>query len=156
MRRGSTRTRFSVLTGGRPRRRRTKLARSFRVLLALAVAACGLVVAGAIIAKGARPYLISHGEAKEIAQIKQQIAQSEAEKRALKKNIEYVQTPQGKEAEARKLGWVKEGEIAVVLEAPQGSEGANGQPSDSAKRESFWQAAGYRVLSLFVRTDSSP
>ena len=149
MRRGSTRTRFSVLTGGRPRRRRTKLARSFRVLLALAVAACGLVVAGAIIAKGARPYLISHGEAKEIAQ-------SEAEKRALKKNIEYVQTPQGKEAEARKLGWVKEGEIAVVLEAPQGSEGANGQPSDSAKRESFWQAAGYRVLSLFVRTDSSP
>jgi len=156
MRKGRARARFSVLTAGRPRRRRSRLARGFRVLLALAVVACGVALVGAIIAKGAKPYLISHGEAKEIGQVKQQIAQAEAESRALKKKIGYLQTPQGKEAEARKLGWVKEGEIAVVLGEPQDLQGAARGLPDSAAANSFWQTAGRWVLGLFVRADSTP
>ena len=152
MRRRSARTKFTISTGGRPRRR--KLVRSLRILLALVAVGCGIVMVGAVIAKGARPYLISHGEAKEIAQVKRQIAQAESENRVLKKGIGYLRTPRGMEAEARKLGWVKEGEIAVVLEEPEGSQGANGEPSGS--HESFWQAAGLRILGLFVRADSNP
>jgi len=123
-------------------------------VLALASAAAVICIVGTVVSKAARPYLISHAESKEISEINRQIAEANAENRALKKEIAYLSTPEGKEAEARKLGWVKAGEVAIVIERPQNSQGKAVQSADSLERESFWHAAGRRILGLFVRTDS--
>jgi hypothetical protein len=69
-----------------------------------------------VIGKGAKPYLVGYTANKEIAQINQQIAHEKARQKDLSKQIGYLQTPAGMESEARKLGWVKEGEVAVVVD----------------------------------------
>jgi len=154
MKRRTTRARNQMVAHHRPGRFRARFARALRVVLALASAIAVLCVLGTLISKAARPYLISHAESKEISEINRQIAEANAENRALKKEIAYLSTPEGKEAEARKLGWVKAGEVAIVIEQPQDSQGEGGQSADSSGRESFWHAAGRRILGLFVRTDS--
>lgn len=128
--------------------------RSIRILFMLTVVACILFCVGAIAAKAARPYIISHGESREISEVNRQISKALAENTALKQEIALLSTHEGKEEEARKHGWVKEGEIALVIEQPPKSQTQGGKPADSAGSESFWHAAGWRILELFVRRDS--
>ena len=131
-------------------KRRSRFAKYIRVLFTLTTIAGILFCVGAVISKAAKPYLISCGESREIAAVKKEIAEACAENRALKGNIAYLSTPRGKEAEARKLGWVKEGEVALVVEQPQkpGSEGAR---AEGVSDKSFWRSAGQRILELFTR-----
>jgi cell division protein FtsL len=106
-----------------------------------------LVVVGAVIGKGAKPYLVGYTENREIAQINRQIARETALRKDLNKQIEYVQTPAGMESEARKLGWVKEGEVAVVVDDTK-KEPTPEKASDST----FLQRIGKGITGLFSFT----
>jgi len=97
--------------------------------------------------KVARPYVISYTESKERSDIQRQIAQAEAENHALKQEIVHLDTPEGKEAEARKLGWVKQGEIAVVV-PNVGPSPFDGEP---LPRPTFWDQLGIRMAGVFVK-----
>ncbi len=108
-----------------------------------------LLAVGAVIGKGAKPYLVGHTENREIAQINRQIAQETARHKSLDKQIGYVQTPAGMESEARKLGWVKEGEVAVVVDDTKKEPIA-----DKASESNFLQRIGKGITGLFGFTKS--
>ena len=150
MPRQTERTRSYTPTRRRPRRKRARSPRFLSILLALVILVVGVYCAKVVIAKITRPYLISYGESREISELKRQIATSTTENRQLKKDITDVGTPQGKDAEARKLGWVKKGEVAIVVEQPQktGLESA-----ETRAGKSCWQRAGDWFTRLFHRKD---
>ena len=154
MKRETRRSRSYSSDRGKARTRKSRFARAFRALFTFTLIACVLFCIGAFVAKASKPYLISYGESKEISDIKNQIADARAENMAIKKDIKYLSTPEGKEAEARKLGWVKEGEVALVIE-PHESENKDGQSLNPPVKESFWSSAGRRILGLFARPDST-
>lgn len=138
-----TRTHYSV---GRSKRR-SKFGRYLRMFLMLACLALAFLIVRAMVMKAARPYLISYNESKERSEIQKQIAQAEAENRGLKRDIIYLDTAEGKEAEARKLGWVKTGEVAVVV--PQvGKSPFDGEP---LPQPTFWDHFGIRMAGMFVK-----
>lgn len=120
-----------------------------RVLLALTLIAAGLCCTAAVVKKISKPYVISYGESKEVRDIRKQIAVATADNQQLKRDISYLGTAQGKEAEARKLGWVKKGEVALVVQQPGKSSFQVDQPI--AIKDTFWQSAGKRLVGIFVR-----
>jgi len=84
------------------------------------LAICGVLTCTyMVLAKATRPYVISYAESQDMTSIKQQKEAAEAENRRLKLEKDYLLTSKGKEAEARKLGWVKPGEVAVVVQQPE-------------------------------------
>ncbi len=131
----------------RPRKRKSGLRRLARASLMGITLAGVLLGAGGVIAKVAKPYLVGRGEARKISEINRQIGELESENEELTKEISYLSTPSGMEAEARKLGWVKEGETAVVVEGSQ-NEAAFAE-SQRAGRRSFWQRVGGTISGLF-------
>lgn len=131
-------------------RRSPKLRKAARTAVVLAIGAFILLAVGAVIAKAARPYLITYNEAREIEQIKRQIAEAEAENKALREDIAYLQTKRGKEVEARKLGWVKKGEIAVIVEPTDEPADENAEGKASQVRMPATQVVGKWLLHLLV------
>lgn len=131
--------------------RRIRVVRIFRAAIYLII----LVVIGAIvwrtIAKVTKPYRISYAESKEITEIKEQIAQAEAENKKLKEEIEYIKRPEGKIAEARKLGFVKDGEIAVVVEQPDRQQYELEKTKMPVVEETFFESLRRRVKEFFSR-----
>ncbi|MHB0911926.1 MAG: FtsB family cell division protein [Armatimonadota bacterium] len=127
------------------KRSRSKMARFLRSALMIA-ACCGvLLCAYMVIAKIAHPYLISYSESKDIVQVRKEIAEARAENSTLKRDMDFLKTPQGREAEARKLGWVKPGEIALVVERPEP------EKKEAAKLESPVQVIRESFSHLFDR-----
>lgn len=118
------------------------------MFLALVILVVGAYCVKAVVAKITRPYLISYGESREVSNLKRQIASATAENRQLKSDINSIGKSQGKEAEARKLGWVKKGEIAIVVEQPQktGLESA-----EERAGKSCWQRVGDWFARVFSR-----
>ncbi|MFA6665254.1 MAG: septum formation initiator family protein [Armatimonadota bacterium] len=99
--------------------------------------------------KLSRPYRISHGEAKEIAETKRQIKAEEEQNRALKQNIEFLKTDSGREVEARRLGWVKPGEVAIVVEQPS-LHPETIEVKEPPRHKSFWNA----VKGIFIKKNN--
>lgn len=70
----------------------------------------------AVIRKAVRPIdLLCEGKS-EVRRMEAQYAKDKAENTALHKKRRYLLTPSGSEAEARKLGYVRPGEVSVVIE----------------------------------------
>lgn len=131
-------------------KRRFKPPKFLRALLVLVLVAAGLYCARMIALKVSRPYLISYGESKEIAKINKQIAVATAENDQLNRDLSYLATPQGKEAEARKLGLVKKGETAIMVQQPDQSKLQLDRAQ--AMKETFWQSASKNLAKMFVKT----
>jgi cell division protein FtsB len=131
-------------------RRQFKPPKFLRVLLVLVLVAVGIYAAYATVLKVSRPYAISYKEAKEIASLKKKIAVETTDNQQLKNDLSYLATPPGKEAEARKLGWVKTGETALVVQQPDQSKLQLDQAQ--AMKETFWQSASKKLVKLFVKT----
>lgn len=111
--------------------------------------ACGLLYCvKAAVAKVSRPYVINYGESREVARLQKEIGAARAENRQLKGEIRDIETQTGKEAEARKLGWVKKGETAIVVEQPQKTALETAQPIPN---KSCWQRASDWLTGLFHR-----
>ena len=124
--------------------RRKSRVRIFLMLICISLAA---FIVRAAVMKAARPYVISYTESKERADIQRQIAQANAEKNALKRDIAYLGTPKGKEEEARKLGWVKQGEVAVVVP----DTGPSPFASEPLPQASIWDRMSRRMAGMFVK-----
>jgi hypothetical protein len=133
---------------------RSKLVRFFRRLGLFGIACVVLLVVYMILAKASRPFLISYAESREIAGIKREKDAVEAENRRLRTNREYLKTDQGKEAEARKLGWVKSGEVAVVVGQPEHSPTPPIEFEKPAPPKSKWRILSEKVMGkLLFRAD---
>jgi len=132
-----------------PKRRRSRRPNYRRTIVTVLTIAGILLVAGAVIGKVVKPWVVGHTEGREIAQINRQIAHEEALRIDLNKQIEYVRTPAGMESEARKLGWVKEGEVAVVVDDTKKS-----PTPEKASEPTFLKRIGNGITGLFSFTKS--
>lgn len=134
----------------KPKKTSSKKRRSGRtrytriVVMTLAVAGVILGV-GAVVSKAAKPYVVGYTEGREIAEVRQQIADEKARRDDLKQQIRYVRTPAGMEVEARKLGWVKEGEVAVVVDNTK----QEPTPEEVVPQSPFVNRLGTGITGLF-------
>lgn len=138
-----------------PRRRFSRIkSRVLKVLrisgLVGAICLC-LVTVWMIGAKAAKPYLIARRESSEIAQIERQFVVAKAEKKKLKEDLRDTPKPEGMTIEARKLGWVKKGEIAVVVEEHRRLK----ESELSTEQESLWSTFGRWILGFFMKPDAA-
>lgn len=127
---------------------------SLRRLLALSVLLFVCVfIAYHCSEKLARPYLLRWQEAREIARIKREIEAVESENRELRRQINYLQTAGGIQAEARKLGMVKEGEIALIVKRPEKNDLGSAREISS---RSVWRNVISRIAVIFMNGRVSP
>jgi cell division protein FtsL len=134
------------------KKRPTRRTKTIRVIVSSLVIVIILAMAWKVVAKSIKPYRIGYSESKDIIEIKKQIAEAEAENKALKADIEYLKRPEGKLVEARKLGFVKEGEVAVVIEQPDRKQFEidhikNPPPAE----ESYWKSLKRKIAKFFSR-----
>lgn len=131
----------------RSKRRRSRRPNYRRTIVNVLTIAAAILVVGAVAYKVAKPYRVAHTEGREIEQINRQIAHEEALRKDLNKQIDYLQTPAGMESEARKLGWVKEGEVAVVVDDTK-----KAPTPEKASEPTFLQRVGNGITGLFSFT----
>jgi hypothetical protein len=79
-----------------------------------------LLIAIAVVAKAIAPYREASGMRRQLADMDRQIAQTDAQNAAYQRRLAYLQTPEGKTTEARKLGYLRPNEVAVVVEGTPG------------------------------------
>lgn len=96
-----------------------RLERAIRVGALITVAVLGLWIISTSSKKVARPFNLYISEASENQRIEQQISELKAENEAMRRRIDYLKTPAGSESEARALGWVREGEVSLVVIPPE-------------------------------------
>jgi len=102
-----------VIVGPRRRKRKTTI---FQKIILGGLAAVAIYCAIAVVQKTIRPInLLCAGKA-EVHKMEEKLAKEKAENRALHEKRKYLLTPSGAEAEARKLGYVRPGEVSVVIE----------------------------------------
>lgn len=98
-----------------PRRRRRKLTIAQKIIWG-GLAVVAIYCAFAVIQKAVRPVkLLCAGKA-EVSKMEEKFAKDKAENKALREKRKYLLTPSGAEAEARKLGYVRPGEVSVIIE----------------------------------------
>ena len=92
----------------------------------------------------ARQAVASQQRREALRQIEQQIAVAQKQTEWLEGRLSYTQSPEAAEEWARENGWVKDGEVAVVLVAPTTVEapvvglGTNDQAHAGSNREAWW------------------
>ncbi|MEN6372521.1 MAG: hypothetical protein ABFD64_10980 [Armatimonadota bacterium] len=96
----------------RRRRKSTVLQKVICCVLAAATVFCAFIV----IRQAVRPITLLCKGKSEVRQMETQYAKDKAENAALLKKRRYLLTPSGSEAEARKLGYVRPGEVSVIIE----------------------------------------
>lgn len=75
------------------------------------IVAAGLVVVG----KVSQPFLLYSREKRATDELKMKLETCQKENAELERRIKYIQTPEGAAQAARELGWVKPGEITLVM-----------------------------------------
>lgn len=133
------------------RKRRPVRSKLLRLVIVFAVIAAVSSLAWMVIAKMTKPYRVSYTESKEITEVRNQIAEAEMENKQLKDDISYLKRPEGKIAEARKLGFVQKGEVAVVVEQPDRKKYEALQIPKPPEKESFFKATFHHICDFFVR-----
>lgn len=104
-----------IIAGRRPQRRpRPQPQRHFGRLLVRGVLVGGvLVTAVAMSAHACRPYGVARRQQARLRSLQHQIRAADAQERYLRQQIALMGTDQGVEIEARKLGMIRKGEIAL-------------------------------------------
>lgn len=104
-----------------PRRRRPKRSVWRRTVFPLAKLAALIVVVGVVVwmslAKVARPFALLSIESGETRILREELNSLKKENAALERRNKYLQTPQGAVQAARKMGYVKPGEVSLMLPA---------------------------------------
>jgi cell division protein FtsB len=113
-----------------PRRRRPKRSVWRKIVWPLIKISVIAALAVFIIGKVARPFRLYGREYRETKQIAFQLESLREENAALERRIKYLKTAEGSAQAARKLGWVKPGEITLVL-PDSSSKGQRKQPVKS-------------------------
>ena len=99
----------------RPRRRRPKRGIWRGTMLPLLICAVVVTVGGLVIVKGQRPFRLYGREKDATAQLQRQLDECRRNNDMLARRIKYLQTSEGRAQAARELGWVKPGEITLVI-----------------------------------------
>lgn len=92
----------------------------------------------------ARQAVASQQRREALRQIEQEITVSHKEAEWLEERLQYVQSPEAAEEWARENGWVKDGEVSVVIVAPSAGEapapggGADDAAQVGSNREAWW------------------
>lgn len=107
---------------GRMRRRRRSRILGMWARIAMLSAAIGvlLLIAVALVAKAVHPFTEANTMQNQLSATNDQIAEIDAQNAAYQRQLNYLKTPAGQEAEARQLGYLRPGEIAVVLAGTPG------------------------------------
>lgn len=145
------------ISSRRAERRKARLSRKrkygrskvLRKILGVFLVLIIITAAWLIMAKITKPYRISYMESREIADIRNQIKQAELDNKRLKQDIDYIKKPEGKMVEARKLGFVKEGEVAVVVEQPNRDQYELDQMKTPPVKDTFFQSVRKRIAEFF-------
>lgn len=132
------------------RKRKAPQSKALRLVVAAIIIAVVAAIVWMVVAKATKPYRIGYNESKEISDIRGQISQAKAENKALKADIDYIKRPEGKMVEARKLGFVKEGEVAVVVEQPDRKQYEMDQMKTPPVKETFFQSLKRRITEFFA------
>lgn len=98
-----------------PRRRRPKRSVWRKFVWPLVKISVIAALAVFIIGKIARPFRLYSREHRETRQVALQLESLRKENAAMERQIKYLKTGEGSAQAARKLGWVKPGEITLVL-----------------------------------------
>src|SRR5579883_2659656 len=120
-------TREAIDTIERPRpsrkkRRRKRVLGMFpRLMLSAILVGFTIVVCVAMITKIIQPYQMSHDQSKQMSALSQQLADTESQSADLQKKVSYLRRPDGIEAAARAQGYLKPGEISLIIENPPAS-----------------------------------
>lgn len=88
----------------------------------LVVAAIAALTVFAVLRKTVRPILLCHRERTEVIRLENQLADLRRENRALETRRRYLESPAGAETEARKLGYVRPGEVSVIIQDEETSD----------------------------------
>jgi cell division protein FtsB len=99
-----------------PRRRRPR--RKLRIgVWAWRVGLCTLAIAvgSSLLLRATEPYSMRHRQKQDTAELLKSLADAQEQNRSLKRQIEMMRSGQGLEIEARKLGYVKKGEIPLQI-----------------------------------------
>ena len=122
------------------RRKKTGWKRPRRILslwarlgMAGAVIAMSVFMAINLIAKVARPYREAGLQESELLATRQQSDALASENTALARRIVYLKTPQGIASEARKMGYLRPGEIPMVVEGSASQ--TDGSTNSSAPKQ---------------------
>jgi len=95
-----------------------RIERAVKSLAIILLAIAGAWVAFSIVRKAVRPFRFYVAEARENRRIQTQIAELQRENAMLRRKVRYLRTPSGQETAARELGWVRKGEVSLVVEPP--------------------------------------
>jgi cell division protein FtsB len=85
------------------------------VLKYSAVAALVFLLGQMVAGKVARPFRLLRSELRETDRITTELKSLRKQNEALERRLKYLQTPRGAAQAARKLGYVKPGEVLLVL-----------------------------------------
>lgn len=99
-------------------RRRRKAKRRVRLGPWIWRAALGAVVLGAtgtLVTQAFQPYSMRYRQKQETREMLQQLAEVKEENRLLKLQIQNLRSGVGLEPEARKLGYIREGEVPLLI-----------------------------------------
>ncbi|MCX6343965.1 MAG: septum formation initiator family protein [Armatimonadetes bacterium] len=99
----------------RPVRRRRKRSVWRKTILPLFLYSCVIVAVVFLIGRISRPFVFYDREIQATQKLQNQVDAYRAENAALERRIKYLQTPEGAAQAARELGWVKPGEITLVI-----------------------------------------
>jgi hypothetical protein len=100
----------------------------------------GMLTAAAValVAKAIRPYQEASVQSTQLAASNGQIQNLDAENASLRRRIAYLQTSEGEMSEARKMGYLRPGEIPIVVEgAATPWSDAPAPPSPSPAQNNF-------------------
>jgi len=113
---GGSGPRGGVSQRPRPRRRRSRRGTTWRrVLLPLLLWAAIIAGGVAVICRASRPFMLYDREKHATSLLRQQLDECRKENDLLARRIKYLETPEGRAQAARELGWVKPGEITLVI-----------------------------------------
>ena len=111
--------RRSKPNGAPPRRRRPRRSLLRHVIWPVAKVILVVAVAGfvgtLIVGKIARPFQLCSAEGRDVSRMQSELATLKEENRALERQIGYLKTSRGIAEAARKLGYVKPGEITLII-----------------------------------------
>ena len=79
------------------------------------LAAALLGVSGVIVARAVEPYTMRYRQTQETRKIRRDLEAAQAQNMELKRQIEMLRSGIGLELEARKLGYIKKGEIPLQI-----------------------------------------
>jgi hypothetical protein len=100
----------------RRRRRKPQVRRTAAIIVVGVVAAILLV---RIVGTAVRPLVVSVQAGRDVRRLETQRQLQEQRRSRLLERIAYLRTPAGVEQEARRQGWVREGETAIQIVRPE-------------------------------------